>query len=240
MAALVAATVASGAGCRGDDDGDARPKASASSTTSTAPLGDEAFPGIWPYTTSAEADGYTRGVVDETYLDPVRTAREFMRAYGGMKAPMAGEFRAGDPQSGEVEVRPKPTSPFVTTVLVQRVAGGDSPWVVVGAVANRIQVVTPVALDQISSPVLVSGRSSAFEGNVLVQVKEDGMGPDDFLGQEPLIGGSGEALEPFSGRVAYNVPSRPAGAVVAFTTSAEDGSVEQLSAIRVRFQRAQT
>jgi hypothetical protein len=66
------------------------------------------------------------------------------------------------------------------------------------------------------------------------------MGPGQFLGQEPLIGGSGEDLEPFQGRVNFKTPAKAAGAVVALTESAEDGSVEQLSAVRVRFERTAT
>ena len=231
----MAATGASGCG---DDGGEeARPP---TSTTATAAPVEDNFPGVWPYTTAAEADGWTRGVVDETYLDPVRTAREFMRVYIGMQAPVAGEYRAGDAQSGEVEVRPKAGSRLVTTVSVRRVAGDGSPWVVVSAAAGMVKLITPVALEKIKSPVQVSGEASAFEGNVVVQVKEDGMGPGQFLGQEPLTGGSGPDLEPYAGPVAFQTPTRTAGAVVVLTYSAEDGSVEQASVVRVHFGRTAT
>ncbi|HLF41654.1 MAG TPA: Gmad2 immunoglobulin-like domain-containing protein [Acidimicrobiia bacterium] len=239
MAALGAVTGAFGAGCSDDDS---EPRAAASSTTTTTaetePL--EPFAGIWPYTTAAEADGYTRGAVDDTFLDPVRTAREFMRVYAGMTDPVAGEFQAGDTQSGEVEIRPRAGSRLVTTVMVRRHSGEGSPWVVVGAAAKNIQVISPVALDNVSSPVAVSGTSSAYEGTVVVQVKEDGMMPGEFLGQEPLIGGAGEELEPFQGQVKFNSPTTPTGAVFFFTESAEDGQVEQVSVVRVRFERAET
>ena len=233
VAALVAATGASGCGDGGGET--ARP----SSTTTAAPL-EDTFPGVWPYTTAAEADGYSRGVVDETYLDPVRTAREFMRVYIGMEAPVAGEYRAGDAQSGEVEVRPRDGSRLVTTVSVRRVSGEGSPWVVVSAAAGMVKLITPVALESIRSPVNVSGEASAFEGNVVAQVKEDGMGPGQFLGQEPLTGGSGPDLEPYAGPVAFKAPTKTAGAVVVLTHSAEDGSVEQASVVRVRFERTST
>ncbi|MGH8992361.1 MAG: Gmad2 immunoglobulin-like domain-containing protein [Acidimicrobiia bacterium] len=235
MAALVAATGASGC----SDSGGGETAQPSPSTTTTAPL-EDTFPGIWPYTTAAEADGYTRGVVDETYLDPVRTAREFMRAYIGMEAPVAGEYRAGDAQSGEVEVRPKAGSPFVTTVSVRRVSGDGSPWVVVSAQAEKVRLITPLALERIGSPVTVSGEASAYEGTVLAQVKEDGMGPGQYLGQEPLTGGSGEDLEPYSGPVAFQAPTKTAGAVVVLTHSAEDDSVQQACAVRVAFARTST
>jgi hypothetical protein len=237
VAALVAATSASG--CGRDDGGETARPASTSTTTAAAPVQDT-FPGVWPYTTAAEADGYTRGVVDETYLDPVRTAREFMRVYIGMAAPVAGEYRAGDAQSGEVEVRPRAGSRLVTTVSVRRVSGEGSPWVVVSAAAGMVKLITPVALEGIKSPVQVSGEASAFEGNVLAQVKEDGMGPGQFLGQEPLTGGSGADLEPYAGPVAFQAPSKTAGAVVVLTYSAEDDSVEQASVVRVRFEQTKT
>jgi hypothetical protein len=234
VAALVAATSASGC----DDDGGG--KAASPSTTTTAAAVEETFPGVWPYTTPADADGYTRGLVDETYLDPVRTAREFMRLYIGMEVPVAGEYRAGDAQSGEVEVRPRAGSPFVTTVSVRRVSGEGSPWVVVSAAAGRVKLITPVALEGIRTPVNVSGEASAYEGNVVAQVKEDGMGPGEFLGQEPLTGGSGPDLEPYAGPVAFQAPTKTAGAVVVLTYSAEDDSVEQASVVRVRFERTST
>lgn len=226
-------------GCTdGDDEGDRAGSASSTSTTAASAVADS-FPGIWPFTTQAEADAYAAGS-DDFYRDPVRTAREFALSYAGMPDPVAGEYRAGDLRSGEVEVRPKPGSPFRTTVVVRQTGGAPSPWVVVAAAARNIQLVSPVALDRIASPVLVSGRASAFEGNVLVQVKEDGMGPGEFLGQEPLTGGAGPELEPFSGPVPFKAPKRLAGAVVALTDSAEDGTVEQVSAVRVSFERTST
>jgi hypothetical protein len=239
VAAFVAATGASG--CAGDNGEEGvNPPPSSTTTTTTAAPAEDTFPGVWPYTTAAEADGYTRGVVDETYLDPVRTAREFMRAYIGMEAPVAGEYRAGDSQSGEVEVRPKIGSRLVTTVSVRRVSGEGSPWVVVSAAAEMVKLITPVALEGIGSPVNVSGEASAYEGNVVVLVKEDGMGPGEFLGQEPLTGGSGPDLEPYAGPVAFKAPTKMAGAVVVLTYSAEDDSVEQASVVRVRFERTST
>ena len=233
----MAATSASGCG---DDGGEETARPTATTTATTAAPGEDTFPGIWPYTSAAEADGYTRGVVDETYLDPVRTAREFMRAYIGMEAPVAGEYRAGDAQSGEVEVRPRAGSPFVTTVSVRRISGEGSPWVVVSAQAEKVKLITPVALEGITSPVTVSGEASAFEGTVLVQVKEDGMGPGRSLGEAPLTGGSGEDLEPYSGPVDFAAPTKTAGAVVVLTHSAEDDSVQQASAVRIRFERTST
>ncbi|MGH9038902.1 MAG: Gmad2 immunoglobulin-like domain-containing protein [Acidimicrobiia bacterium] len=233
MAALVAATSAFGCGSEGGDDAAAP---SSTTTTATAPL-EDTFPGVWPYSTAAEADGYTRGVVDETYLDPVRTAREFMRVYIGMEAPVAGEYRAGDAQSGEVEVRPRAGSRLVTTVSVRRVSGEGSPWVVVAANAEMVKLISPVALERIRSPVNVSGEASAFEGNVVVQVKEDGMGPGRYLGQQALTGGSGPELMPYAGPVTFDAPTKTSGAVVVLTFSAEDDSVEQASVVRVRFER---
>ena len=216
-----------------------------SSTSTSAEIASQVahpFPGLWPFTTQAAADAYVRGG-DSLFRDPVRTAVEFMRSYGGMAKPVGGEFRPrtggpGPDSDGEVDVRPRADSPFVTTVTVRRAAG--DVWMVVAAKARRISLESPVALDLVSSPALVSGTSSSFEGNVVVQVKEDGMEPGEFLGQEPLTGGSGEALEPFQGRVRFKTPAKAAGAVVALTESAEDGSVEQLSAVRVRFERAAT
>jgi hypothetical protein len=241
VAALVAATTAFGCSDdRGGRKASPAPSSSSTSATITSQVADP-FPGIWPFTTQAEVDAYARGR-DELFSDPVRTAVEFMRSYGGMEKPMAGGFRprrsgAEPDKVGDVDIRPKAGSPLVTTVTLGQVG---EVWMVVAAKADKIHLESPVALDLVSSPVLISGTSSSFEGNVVVQVKEDGMGPEQFLGQEPLTGGSGEDLEPFQGRVNFKTPTKPAGAVVALTDSAEDGSIQQLSAVRVRFERAAT
>lgn len=236
MAATIASNCDGGDGKGAKNPAGTSSSASSSSTTVASQVADP-FPGIWPFTSPAEADAYAGGS-DDLYRDPARTAIEFMRRYGGMKAPVAGEYRAGDPRSGEVEVKPKPTSNDVTTVAVRRAGTAGAVWVVVAAMAKNIVLESPVALALINSPVLVSGKSSSFEGNVVVEVKEDGMGPGQFLGQMPVTGGSGAKLEPFQGRVSFRTPTKPAGAVVAFTESAEDGTVEQVSAVRIRFERA--
>jgi Immunoglobulin-like domain of bacterial spore germination len=239
VAALVAATTASACHRGGGKETEPPPASSGSTTTTAASPVATPYSGIWPFTTQAEADAYAAGG-DPLYRDPARTAVEFMRRFGGMANPVGSAFQAGDTGSGEVQVRPRASSPFLTTVTVRRTGPGATVWVVVAAQAKNIQLESPVALTMVTSPVLVSGKSSSFEGNVVVQVKEDGMGPGQFLGQEPLTGGSGQKLELFQGRVTFRTPAKPAGAVVALTESAEDGTVEQLSAVRVVFEKAST
>ena len=204
-----------------------------------------AFAGIWPFTSQAEADAYARGN-DNRYRNAVDTAREFARRYVGMTEPVA--VGGATPAGRLVEVRigfgtgeggrpiadPRPTM----TVQLQSVGnldGDRNPWTVVGATSEQIVVDTPKALDRVSSPVPVAGRAHAFEGNVTVEVREDGMLAGQSLGKGFVTGG-GDALAPFNGRVTFRSPSKPAGAVVFYELSAADGqSVLRATVVRVRF-----
>ena len=79
----------------------------------------------------------------------------------------------------------------------------------------------------------LSGRALAFEGTVDVEVREDGA--DEPLGTGFVTGG-GDVMRPFVGEVRLaREPSVPAGAIVLFTRSAEDGAVWSASVVRIRF-----
>ncbi|MDP8937751.1 MAG: GerMN domain-containing protein [Actinomycetota bacterium] len=204
-----------------------------------------AFAGIWPFTSQAEADAYGRGS-ESLYRNAVDTAREFARRYVGMAEPVA--IGGATPAGRLVEVRigfgtgeggrpiadPRPTM----TVRLQSVGnldGDRNPWTVVAATSEQIVVDSPKALDRVSSPVSVAGRAHVFEGNVTVEVREDGMLAGQSLGKGFVTGG-GDALRPFSGRVTFRSPSKAAGAVVFYELSAADGQgVLRATVVRVRF-----
>jgi hypothetical protein len=233
----------SAAGCGTGDDGstEAGP-APSTTTTTTAPV---AFPGIWPFTSQAEADAYTGGG-DTVFRDAIGTAREFARRYVGMVEPVA--VGGATPSGGAVEVRigfgtgeggrplqdPRPTM----TVRLQRVGDADGdrdPWTVVGATSEQIVVDAPEGLDGVTSPLPVAGRAHTFEGNVAVEVREDGMVAGQSLGTGFVTGG-GDALRPFSGRVAFRAPAKPAGSVLFYEASPADGQgVLRATVVRVRF-----
>lgn len=195
----------------------------------------EPAPGIWPFRTGAEADS----VSTNQWNDPVFTAERFLRDYVGFTRLTMGEFAQGDSRSGEVTATTRRQGP-VTTVLVRRLGSGpEGPWTVVGATTENIVLDRPTAMEEVSSPVHIEGRSTAFEGNVVIEVREDGqIEKQGELGLTPLIGGSMGELGPLVGDVPFGATTKAGGAVVAYTSSAMDGAVEEVAAVRVLFAGA--
>ena len=120
----------------------------------------------------------------------------------------------------------------VTTVLVRILTPHDTWWVL-GASTPNLQLQTPKTLETISSPVTISGKSTAFEATVNVQIRQDGeLTP---LKETIVMGGSNDVLGPFSSTVEYSTPAATAGAIVLKTVSAKDGNTSEASVIRVNF-----
>ena len=215
------------AGC-GDDGSDTagssttRAPASTGSTTSTTEAGSTKQPdtAVWPF-----AGDTTR------FTDPVDAARSFATTYLGFTDPVVGTFQQGDSRSGEVEVRADAKGP-VTTVLVRQLTPDDSWWVL-GAATPNLVLESPAPLAKIASPVTLSGRSTAFEGTVNVQVNQDGtLTP---LKEDFVTGGANGQMGPFSKAVDFPTPTATGGAIVLRTLSAENGHVWEASVVRVAF-----
>lgn len=190
------------------------------STTTTAGSveGATSAPGIWP------PDGG-----DVAYSDPVDAATSFATELVGFTDPIVGEYLEGDARSGEVEVRSRDDGP-ITVVFVRQLQG--DAWSVIGAATADIALESPGTLDTITSPVALAGRATAFEGTVQTAVTDaDG----ERLGEGFVTGGALGELQPFDGDLAFEAPSGDHGAVLAYTVSARDGSVEQATATAVRF-----
>ena len=202
------------------------------------------FAGIWPFATKAELDAYAAGS-DRTYRDPVATARDFAAKYIGMDNPVNFAFRSTGAGAGEVpmgfrygEGRTPVANPQATLTVVLRQLGDEGPtgpWTVVEVTSPNIVVTTPKAGDRAGSPVRVTGQAHAFEGNVTVQVRQDGMLAGQSLGRGFVTGG-GDQLRPFTGDVSFQAPTRPAGAIVFTEVGAADGqSILRAAVVRVRF-----
>jgi hypothetical protein len=167
----------------------------------------------------------------------IDVARDFMVHLVGMANPQEGLFRSTGPGLGAVEFNPppgedgKPLTGIVTTVHLQRSAAS---WVVTGATTQQIQVDQPARLQAVSSPVPVSGRALAWEGNVEVRVLQVTKMATTELGNGFVTGG-GAALSPFTGAITFNKPSASAGWLVFFERSANDGSVIRSTAVEVTF-----
>ncbi len=211
-----------------------------------APPAAATFPGIWPFTSQAEMDAYLSGA-DRTFTSPVATAEAFGVRYLGMVRPAA----VGSPTpaaAGRLEVKLAITrgeggvpidnpQPSISVFLMAGGADGDlGPWTVVGATSPQIVVTAPAALARISSPVAVRGQAATFEGNVVVEVKEDGMLAGSRLGRAPVTGRGDGILGDFAGDIPFDGPSKAAGAIVFSETSAADGvGVIRATVVRVGF-----
>ena len=163
------------------------------------------------------------------YGMPGAAALGFATDYLHMVNPVIGQFQQGDARSGEVPVQPSTTGP-VTTVLVRKL-GSDNSWWVLGAGTAAINLTYPVWNASITSPVTLKGTSTAFEGTVQTQVRDD---DSKSLGQGFVTGGS-TTMGPFSGSLAFTKATTKFGAVVLYTTSAESGAVMEATVIRIRF-----
>ncbi len=212
---------------------------SPTTTEATRPVDDESvFRGIWPFTSEREVEAYD----GETYRDAEATALEFAREYLGMPDPRAADTKlsADSGYGAAVSVRAQPDSPMVTRIALQRFGGGDGPYSVIGATTDNIAVDEPASGDTVTDPVDVAGRSTAFEATVRVEVRQDGQTFGQQLGEGIVMGGASGDLEPFAGSISFDAPTEPAGAVVFFTDSARDGSVQEATVVRVGFSEETT
>jgi hypothetical protein len=224
LVVLVAIALIALAFVTSDDDGEGNGSSGTTSVPTTATSVPTTEPAvdrstaIWP-----AAGSSTR------YADPVDAARAFAVSFLRFEAPVAGDFQQGDARSGEVEIRPRSTGP-VTTIILRQLRN-ETSWSVLGAATATIEVTGPSAGQEISSPVRVTGRALAFEGNVQVEVREDG--EPGAIGAGFVTGG-GDVLRPFDGTISFETARSPYGALVFFTESAENGEVWEAAAFRVR------
>ena len=175
---------------------------------------------VWPFAT-----GPMR------FTDPSTAAYSFAVNYVGFNRPIVGTFQRGDARSGEVPVRATANGP-VTTVLVRQF-GADNTWWVLGAVSAAIEVTSPKVLAAVSSPMALSGRSSAFEAIVNVDLRGDASLVS--VARTTVRGGSMGVMGPFAKSLRFSSPSAPAGALMLRTFSAKDGSVVEANVLRVFF-----
>jgi hypothetical protein len=188
------------------------------STTTPAPLpAPRPQNAIWPFAGGA------------TFRDPSQAALSFARDYLGMPAPVVESTALS---ARVVEIRARNDRPSVTSITVAE-AGGD--WYVTGARTRNIDLVSPEPGQHVSSPVRITGTSTAFEAHVNWQVREEGAAAGRKLGEGFFLGGSNGQFGPFDARLAFAAPTRSTGAIVLFTRSAEDGSVMEATVVPVAF-----
>jgi hypothetical protein len=194
--------------------------AGATTSTTEAPSTEQPETAVWPFASS-----------DDRFDDPVAAATSFATDYLGFVDPVVGEFQQGDTRSGEVSIKAKEQGP-VTTIFVRQVTSDDTWWVL-GAATDSLRLESPEALASITSPVTLSGQSTAFEATINIEIRQDGS--LEPLAEDIAMGGANGEMGPFSKELAFDAPSAARGAVILKTYSAEDGSIMEAGVLRVAF-----
>lgn len=192
----------------------------ADATVTTTSAGEQSDSAVWPSVGSS-----TR------YTDPVDAAKGFATEFLGFVDPIVGDFQQGDTRSGEVAVKSSDTGP-TTTVMVRQL-GADNSWWVLGASTPNLRIAVPESLTTVTSPLQVSGQSTAFEGTINVEIRADDQSKPLVAGT--TMGGSMGEMKPFSIGMTFPAPTVHGGAIVVKTMSAKDGNIAEATVIRVHF-----
>jgi hypothetical protein len=193
------------------------------SITPSPPAPDDGDPlagAVWPLPDS-----------DTRYTDPVDAVRGFAVDFVGFTDPVLSEFLLADSRSGEVEVQPTEDGP-ITIVFVRKLSDDDSWWVL-GSASQNVIIQNPDVRAIIDSPLTVSGQARAFEGDVMVELRADGVTEPLFTGA--VTGGSEPDFGSFEGTFDFSDPGSGGGALMTVVPSAEDGSVIEAAVMRVFF-----
>ena len=202
------------------------------------------FPGIWPLASQADVDAYA-AAGETKYTDPVETARAFAAEYVGMTDPVTIGPASANQGAQEVKVgfrsgeggTPLPDPKATMRVFLRGVgSNGGPPFTVVSARSPEIVVSSPADYATVASPVRVAGAASAFEGNIEVEIREDGQVAGKALGVGNVAGAGDGKLGPFDNNIFFKAPTKPAGSVLLYETSVASGQgILRATAVRVAF-----
>lgn len=207
--------------------------ASSSTTTTTAATSSTTVPvepapplAVWPPPDHVQ------------YADPSNAARAFVEEYVGFPNPPMSDFRPGPPMSGEIDVYLRGENGAVledhvsSTIALHQTPAG---WTVAGARTDDIVVDNPAPAMVVGSPVVFDGKARGYEGTIIVNVRDGGMGAGETLGQGIGIAGCCDELLPFHFEVALDrPPSQATGSVLLNTDSGLD-PVASFAVVPVRF-----
>ncbi len=195
-------------------------------------------PGVWPLHTTAEREAYL-DAGETRYDDPVEVARSFAVEYLGMLDPVVGGPSDPGPEGTvEVIVRPRGEDgqPVGAMETVVHLDPDGAPWQVLFTTSSNIHLEGDTFRNQVASPLPITGRARAFEGTVVVDVRQAGMEAGEALGQEIVTASGGADFGPFSSQVSFDPPtSEGFGALVLFTESALDGSTLEATVVGLNF-----
>lgn len=203
----------------------------------------EFFAGFWPESSEAEA-AEMQAAFDDGHQpwrgDPETVARLFAEHIAGWRIEVTGSEVSGSAAEGwsaavrfkafigEAELRP------ITAHTLQLVGlrGAEHPvWFVSGLSSDHIRVDIPSDGATVPSPVRVAGRASAYEGNVLVEVRDDS-GRRLHSGH---LQAEGVDMAPFQGSLEL-APATTRGGILMVTGDTGAGPVPDMTIVRIRFR----
>lgn len=178
-----------------------------------------------------------------SYDSPAKLAQNFARQWLGMTSPTVGAYRAGDARSGEVDIHAF-AGGVATTLTVRE--DGVRGWRVLEARSPNLELATPEVLDAVASPIMITGRSVAFEGVVHVTLLaldgtlscgacSGGAGPDPHRLGQTTFTGHGTELAPFTTTLTFGPNGNRYGVLILWTDSARDGSIAEATTRLVAF-----
>jgi hypothetical protein len=172
---------------------------------------------IWPVTPTTSG-----------YASPVVAARNFAVSLLHMNAPVVGTFLSRGASTGVVGVRSSVTS-LATNVHVTRFAGAAGWWVV-SCTTRDIDLISPLALAGVTSPLTLTGRSLAYEAVVNISLYIDGR--KAALVSATTMGGASQ-MAPFRATLRFPQGLQRYGTVIMYSRSAKDGSTVVATARRI-------
>jgi len=111
------------------------------------------------------------------------------------------------------------TMPIVTTELVET--------------SKHIQVEAPLPGSLIRSPVLIKGKAQVFEATLMVVIED---GHNELARQVVTATAGAPEWGDFSVNLPFARPTSKYGAIIIYTESARDGSIDQKVTLPVRFE----
>jgi hypothetical protein len=190
------------------------------SSSSVKVLTGQPVAAIFPY--------YANGV---RYVTATAAARAFAVEMLAMTTPTVGAYQRESSRAGLVDVSP-PGGATPTVVRVSRILG-DQTWWVTGATCAEVTIDTPTSLEQVASPIALSGTSTAFEAVVNVSLYADGTATP--IATTTVMGGSNGTMGPYHGSLSFPATSATHGSLVVYTRDAKTGATATAAAVRVKF-----
>jgi hypothetical protein len=172
------------------------PVPTAPSPTSTAPVSTASLPTTEPATLAWPAIWPAAGTPLPASAE--QAALRFAVDYLRMPSSTTVSGSRGSTEQANVtivDVRPSANAGTVTHVFTRPVNGG---WTVIGSGSDHIELASPGAGTAVSSPIPLSGRSTAFEATINAEARRVGTG-EPLSERIPLMGGSNGDLADFSG-----------------------------------------